>query len=54
MERASNLDINIIVCFSASCRKTAKRDKTGLVLKNVHSDHTTITENMDNTTASIR
>ena len=53
-KKASNLDINIIVCFSASCRKTAKRDKTGLVLKNVHSDHTTIMENMDNTTASIR
>jgi hypothetical protein len=33
--------------------KTAKRDKTGVVLKNVHSDHTTITEKMDKTTASI-
>lgn len=32
--------------------KTANSDKTGFVLKNVHSDHTTITENVAKTTAS--
>lgn len=33
--------------------KTAKRDRTGVVLKKVHSDQTTITEKMDKTTARI-
>ena len=32
---------------------TAKRDKTGVVLKKVHSDHTTITEKIDKTTARV-